>query len=126
MRSAAAKKKGVRRSRNSARRPNKTWFYEVTGKPKHPQDFTNDTNPTDSRGRSIDEAYLLRTEPQTNRPLGPGRPSLNGKSEPSPRINLRVSPKLLKQAERVAKRKKVSVSELTRIALAKEVARLGR
>jgi len=109
-------------SRGSSR-PTKSWFYEVTGKPKHSQDFTTESRPVDSRGRAIDAAYLHRTRPRAAKP---GRPSLNGKPAASPRINLRVTPQLLKQAERVARRKNMSVSQLTRAALAKEVARLGR
>lgn len=126
MKAKASTQKSARKARGSAKRPTKAWFYEATGKPKHPKDFTVDPQPADSKGREIDTSYLLRTEPKTNQPPNPRRPSLNGKPEPSPRINLRVPPKLLKQAERVAKRNKVSVSELTRIALAKEVARLER
>jgi predicted HicB family RNase H-like nuclease len=110
--------------KTKSKKPSKAWFYETTNKPRHAQDFTSidERRVRDSRGRRIDAGYLKRTKPASS----VGRPSLNGKAEESPRINVRVAPQLLKQAEKIAKRRHMSVSELTRVALEKEVARLRR
>ncbi|MGI9196375.1 MAG: hypothetical protein ACR2KE_02830 [Candidatus Nanopelagicales bacterium] len=47
----------------------------------------------------------------------PGRPSLNGRPEPSPHVGFRVTPELRSQAEGLARRQGISLSEFARKAL---------
>lgn len=54
-----------------------------------------------------------------------GRPSLTGKPTASPSVGFRVTPELRAQAEDVAKRRGVSVSELAREALEEYVRKAG-
>lgn len=54
-----------------------------------------------------------------------GRPSLTGKPTASPSVGFRVTPELRAQAEDVAKRRGVSVSELAREALEEYVRKTG-
>jgi hypothetical protein len=46
-----------------------------------------------------------------------GRPSLNGKPEPSPHVGFRVSPELRDRATELARQRGVSLSQLARDAL---------
>jgi hypothetical protein len=46
-----------------------------------------------------------------------GRPSLNGKPEPSPHVGFRVSPELRDRATELARQRGVSLSQLAREAL---------
>lgn len=52
-----------------------------------------------------------------------GRPSLTGSPAPSPSIGFRVTPQLRREAEAVAVRQGISVSELARAALEEYVRR---
>lgn len=54
-----------------------------------------------------------------------GRPSLTGHPSPSPSVGFRVTPELRAQAEDVARRKGLSVSELAREALQEYVRKAG-
>lgn len=54
-----------------------------------------------------------------------GRPSLTGKPAASPSVGFRVTPELRAQAEDVARRRGVSVSELAREALEEFVRKAG-
>lgn len=54
-----------------------------------------------------------------------GRPSLTGKPTASPSVGFRVTPELRAQAEDVAKRRGISVSELARKALEEYVRKAG-
>ena len=61
------------------------------------------------------DAYL---EGRTTRlELRRGRPSLNGKPEPSPHVGFRVSPELRDRATELARQRGVSLSQLAREAL---------
>jgi hypothetical protein len=52
-----------------------------------------------------------------------GRPSLNGKPEPSPHVGFRVSPELRDQATELARLRGVTLSQLAREALEHYVSR---
>lgn len=54
-----------------------------------------------------------------------GRPSLTGKPAASPSVGFRVTPELRAQAEDIARRRGVSVSELAREALEEFVRKAG-
>lgn len=69
----------------------------------------------DSRGRPIDNDYVKRAVAHAR---GPGRPSLTGLPEVSPQIVVRLTPQLRKAAEDAAEIRGMSVSALTREALA--------
>ena len=66
------------------------------------------------------EAYL---DGRTTRvDLRRGRPSLNGKPAPSPHVGFRVSPELRQQADALARRRGITLSQLAREALEHYVA----
>ena len=50
-----------------------------------------------------------------------GRPSLTGKRETSPHVGFRISPELREQADALARRRGISLSQLAREALEKYV-----
>lgn len=56
---------------------------------------------------------------------GKGRPSLSGSAEPSPHVGFRVTPQLRRQAQELAQRQGVTVSELARQALEEYIAHAG-
>ena len=74
----------------------------------------------DSRGRLITDSYVEQAIAEITRV---GRPSLSGQSRHSPQIVVRVAPELKSQAERVASSRGMSVSALTRQALAELIER---
>lgn len=69
----------------------------------------------DSRGRIVDDDYVNRA---LSHARGPGRPSLTGQAEASPQIVIRLTPELRRAAEAAAEARGVTLSALTRDALA--------
>ena len=76
----------------------------------------------DSRGRRVDDAYVAAALRDARRA---GRPSLSGAQATSPQIVVRVTPRLKTDAARLAAKRGVSLSELTRQALDDLVKRAG-
>jgi hypothetical protein len=76
----------------------------------------------DSRGRRVDEAYVRRAVDYDPQVVRPGRRSLSGAEHHSPRVSFRVSDDLRDAAEREAKRRGLSLSQLAREALEKYLA----
>ncbi|MFM1965006.1 MAG: hypothetical protein RL134_731 [Actinomycetota bacterium] len=65
-------------------------------------------------------AYQVRRSTSVN--LRGGRPSRNGKPTPSPHVGFRVSPELREQADHLARRQGIILSQLAREALEHYVA----
>ena len=76
----------------------------------------------DSKGRRITDEYIeesLKKSEKFLKQLYAGRPSLTKEGVTSPRVTVRLSQKLHEQAKKKAKKKGISVSVLTRLALEK-------
>ncbi len=76
----------------------------------------------DSKGRRITDEYIeesLKESEKFLKQLYAGRPSLTKEGVTSPRVTVRLSQKLHEQAIKKAKKKGISVSVLTRLALEK-------
>ena len=76
----------------------------------------------DSRGRRVDNAYVAGALRAARRA---GRPSLSGARATSPQIVVRVTPGLKDAAAKLAAKRGVSLSELTRQALDDLLRRAG-
>lgn len=76
----------------------------------------------DSKGRRITDEYIeksLKDTEEIRKQIYAGRPSLTKEGVTSPRVTVRLSQKLHEQAKKKAKKKGISVSVLTRLALEK-------
>ncbi|MFM9096647.1 MAG: CopG family transcriptional regulator [Actinomycetes bacterium] len=76
----------------------------------------------DSKGRRITDAYIEKSLKETEeyrKQLRAGRPSLTKEGITSPRVTVRLPKKLHNLAKLKAKKKGLSISDLTRIALEK-------
>ena len=73
----------------------------------------------DSKGRRVDKAYIARALDEVEQKITrrAGRPSLTGTSAHSPHVTFRITPDLKAQAEREARHRGITVSQLAREAL---------
>jgi hypothetical protein len=71
----------------------------------------------DKAGRRITEARAERIAEETLRQVRPGRPSLSGDPENSPRVSFRIPEQLRLRVEQLAEREGRAVSEVARDAL---------
>ncbi|HVV77202.1 MAG TPA: hypothetical protein VHC43_14320 [Mycobacteriales bacterium] len=77
----------------------------------------------DRKGRRITDAYVRRAVDASHRQLSRGRPSLTGRSAPSPQVTFRLPPELRAEAAALAARDGKHVSEIARQALEEYVKR---
>ena len=78
----------------------------------------------DSDGRRIDQAYVdeVLTAARIVLEKRAGRPSLTGKAEHSPQVTFRIPPEMKAKAERAAREKGTTVSNLAREAFERYLA----
>jgi len=79
----------------------------------------------DSKGRRITNEYIrksLKESEKDIRQFYAGRPSLSKEGVTSPRVSVRLTEKLHELAKKIAKQKRISLSDLTRLTLEKYLA----
>jgi hypothetical protein len=76
----------------------------------------------DKQGRRITQAYVDRAVADVHARMARGRPSLTGRSRPSPQVTFRLPPDLRAKAEARAKREGKRVSQVAREALERYLA----
>lgn len=76
----------------------------------------------DRRGKRVTPRSVERAVRDVHEKMGPGRPSLSGRSTPSPQVTFRLPPELRRRAENRAKREGRRISDLAREALERYLA----